>query len=478
MVRTYKRREPEKTVLYRVVQNNLATFLARAEDRGRVVPWFVRKELEAYLDCGILTRGFVRVWCPGCQFEHAVALSCKGRGWCPSCGGKRMTATAAHLVDNVFPRHVPVRQWVLSLPIRLRYRLAYDKELCAKAINLFVREVFRWYRWCAKVELDLDSVSEAKCGSVTFVQRFDSAVRLNVHLHMLALDGVYVRDEEDGSFTFYSLPEPTTEDVARVAGWARDKILELVGEHGLGADDYDAQLDLLAEQEPFLAECSAAAVTGTVASGRRAGRGVVRIRDELLAGCNDDNIPDRCANVDGFSVHANTSVRASDRKQLEKLARYAARPPITTERLEELSDGRVRYELRRPWSDGTTAIIYEPLELLERLVALVPPPGFHRTRYHGVLARASPYRDKVVPKTSSAKRDKKSKNYSWAELMKRAFDIDVLVCPRCSGKMKVLATIMERDAIRAILGARGLPVEPPPQPPAEPLPDEPYWEAA
>ncbi len=294
---------------------------------------------------------------------------------------------------------------------------------------------------------------------------------------MLALDGVYIRDENNSSPTFYALPEPTTEDVARVAGWARDKILELVGGPGPGTDDVDSQLDLLAEAEPFLAECSAAAVTGTVASGRRAGRGVVRIRDEQLDGWRGDSFPDRCANVDGFSIHANSRVRANDRKRLEKLARYVARPPIATERLEELSDGRVQYQLRRPWSDGTTAIVYEPLELLERLVALVPPPGFHRIRYHGILARAAPDRDKVVPKASSPRRGKR-KNYCWSELMKRAFDFDVLVCPRCSGPMKVLATIMERDAIRAILGARGLPVEPPPRAPADPPPDEPFWEAA
>jgi len=477
MVHSYKRREPEKTVLYRVVQNHLATFLARAEERGRTIPWFVKRELERFLDCGILSRGFVRVWCESCRFEYLVALSCKGRGWCASCGGRRMTETAAHLVDRVFPNKVPVRQWVLSLPIRFRYMLAYDAELCARVVTLFAREVFRWYRWCAKAELGLDSVSEARCGSVTVVQRFDSAVRLNVHLHTLALDGVYVRDEDSGSLTFFALSEPTTEDVARVAGWARDKILALVGERGLSMDD-DPQLDLLAEQEPFLAECSAAAVTGTVASGRRAGRGVVRIRDELLVGWRGNSVPDRCANVDGFSVHANVGVRAGDRKRLEKLARYVARPPIATERLEELPDGRVQYQLRRPWSDGTTAIVYEPLELLERLVALVPPPGFHRVRYHGVLAPAAPERPAVVPKEVSPNRGGR-KNYCWAELMKRAFDIDVLVCPRCSGKMKVLATIMKRDAIRAILGSCGFPADSPPRAPAEhPMDDTDSWDAA
>lgn len=221
-------------------------------------------------------------------------------------------------------------------------------------------------------------------------------------------------------------------------------------------------------------------MTGTVASGRRAGRGVVRIRDELLAGWRGDSVPDRCANVDGFSVHANVGVRASDKKRLEKIARYVARPPIATERLEELPDGRVQYQLRRPWSDGTTAIVYEPLELLERLVALIPPPGFHRTRYHGLLAPAASDRPEVVPRAISPRRDRpdRPKNYCWAELMKRAFDLDVLVCPRCSGQMKVLATIMERDAVRAILAACGFPADSPPRGPPEPPPDEPFWEAA
>jgi hypothetical protein len=482
MPRSYQRREPEKSVLYRLVQNNLATFIARAEQRGRTIPWFVRKELEGYLDCGILARGFVRVACKSCAFERLVALSCKGRGFCSSCQGRRMTATAAHVVDNVFPLNVPVRQWVVSLPMQLRYLLAYDADLCGRAVTLFVREVFRWYRWCAKVELDLDSVSEAKTGSLTVVQRFDSALRLNVHFHTLVLDGVYVRDPDTGRLVFHALPQPSTEDVQRIAGWVRDKIWQLVEDRGLAyrrPEVDEPQQDLLAEREPLLAECSGAAVTGRVASGRRAGRGVIRLRDELLARALEADLPDRCANVDGFSLHANVSIRASDRRRLERLVRYISRPPISTDRLEELADGRVQYQLRRPWSDGTVAIVYEPLELMERLVALVWPPGFHRTRYHGVLARAAPERHHVVPAAApNRNRRKKPKNYCWAELMKRAFEFDVLVCPKCSGPMKVTATIMEREVIDAILKAVGYPADSPTPAPAEPPPEEVFLESA
>jgi hypothetical protein len=74
----------------------------------------------SHLECGILAQGFARVRCGGCGHDFLIAFSCKGRSVCPSCNTRRMAETAAHLVDQVFPQ-VPVRQWVLSLPKRLRY---------------------------------------------------------------------------------------------------------------------------------------------------------------------------------------------------------------------------------------------------------------------------------------------------------------------------------------------------------------------
>jgi len=98
-------------VLYGVVSDQLTTFLAHAERSGRSVPAFVERELTRYLECGILAYGFVRVRCTGCGHDRLVAFSCKGRGFCPSCGGRRMSDTAAfesrqldsHLVDRVLP---------------------------------------------------------------------------------------------------------------------------------------------------------------------------------------------------------------------------------------------------------------------------------------------------------------------------------------------------------------------------------------
>lgn len=187
---TYRRRQPEKTVLHTVLRENLETFWAQAEQRGQSIPGFVRRSLEKYLDCGDLNRGFVRVVCGSCKAQHLVAFSCKTRFPCPSCAGRRMSETAAHLVDHVFP-NVPVRQWVLSLPPRLRYILAYNAKLCGRVLNLFIRAIYRWYRWTAKVELGIDSVRYARCGSVAFIQRADSGLRLNLHYHVMVMDGVY-----------------------------------------------------------------------------------------------------------------------------------------------------------------------------------------------------------------------------------------------------------------------------------------------
>jgi hypothetical protein len=158
-------------VLYSVVRGQLETFLARARERERPVPRFVERELRAFLACGILAHGFVRVRCEACGHDRLVAFSCKGRGFCPSCGGRRMADTAAHLVDRVLPE-VPVRQWVLSLPFALRYRLAYDVRLASAVLAVFVRTVFASLRRRARRQWGLP---RSQCGAVTFVQRFGDA---------------------------------------------------------------------------------------------------------------------------------------------------------------------------------------------------------------------------------------------------------------------------------------------------------------
>jgi hypothetical protein len=134
---------------------------------------------------------------------------------------------------------------------------------------------------------------------------------------------------------------------------------------------------------------AAASVEGIAATGPRRGRYLVR-----LPGARADVdafVTGRlCADVAGFNLQAATRIAANYRAGLERMARYLARPPIATDRLSRLDDGRLELQLKRPWRDGTTAFVLTPHELIERLVALVPRPRAHLTRYFGVFHRPSP----------------------------------------------------------------------------------------
>ena len=88
------------------------------------------------------------------------------RGFCPSCGGRRRSELAAHLVERVIP-NVPVRQWVLSRPWSLRYQLAFDAALCRQVLAVFIGVVFRWWRRAAARE----GLPDGQCGAITVIQR-------------------------------------------------------------------------------------------------------------------------------------------------------------------------------------------------------------------------------------------------------------------------------------------------------------------
>ena len=137
----YERRRPEETVLYQLVQEHAETFFAQVEaETGVGLPEFVKAEFEAFLECGILANGFLRVRCEACAHEKLVAFSCKKTRFCPSCGSRRMAETAVHLVDHVIPR-VPVRQWVLSFPIPLRFLLAAHPHLLSPVLGAVNRAI-------------------------------------------------------------------------------------------------------------------------------------------------------------------------------------------------------------------------------------------------------------------------------------------------------------------------------------------------
>ena len=152
-------------------------------------------EFQDYLRCGRLEYGFVRVKCNGCRHEHLVAFSCKRRGFCPSCGARRMIETSAHLVDQVFPE-VPIRQWVLSFPWSLHLLFASRPEALGRCLAVIVRAI----QTDLTHRAGLTASSGARTGVITLIQRFGSALNLNIHLHMLILDGVYTLEQNGPRF--------------------------------------------------------------------------------------------------------------------------------------------------------------------------------------------------------------------------------------------------------------------------------------
>ena len=137
--RRYERHCPEQTTLYAVVRDNLETLYGAIDDGALdvKVSKHARQELEAYLDCGLLCRGFARLRCGSCSESRLVAFSCKGRGFCPSCLGRQMCATAANLIEHVLPE-VALRQWGLTFPFAWRRRLSHDGALLRALTRIFV----------------------------------------------------------------------------------------------------------------------------------------------------------------------------------------------------------------------------------------------------------------------------------------------------------------------------------------------------
>jgi ribosomal protein S27E len=446
----------EEGLLYRTVAENLESYLGRREEQDRPAPGFVERQFRSFLECGVPARGFLRLRCRNCGHERAVAFSCKGRVWCPSCGGRRMSDTAAHLVDRVFPA-VPVRQWVLSLPFALRYRMGYDAHLTSAVLTLFIRALFGDLRRRARKQ----GIVKASCGSVTFIQRFGDALNLNPHFHCLVIDGVY-RPGPDQTPEFHPLPAPEDGDVLRIVTRVHRRVRALLERRGIGQDADPDEADPLSRDDPGTAALLAHSVLRRVAVGPNTGQPLCRTGDRIDpedAGFGGA----RCAMVSGFSLHANVSIPAGDRSRLERLCRYAGRPAVATGRLSELPDGRLLYRLKRPWRDGTRAIVFEPQDFIAKLAALTPAPRAHLVRYHGILGPAARHRSRIVPGTavsdippapSPAVQDEPApnapdpkqagthpRNYRWAELMKRVFLVDVLQCESCGGERKVLAAI-------------------------------------
>jgi hypothetical protein len=168
-----------------------------------------------------------------------------------------MADTAAHLVDRVIPA-VPVRQWVLSLPYWLRFRVAFDSSLMGEVLGVFLRAVFAWLRNQALE----NGIPNGRCGSVTSVQRFGSALNCHLHFHSVRLDGVCACAKDGEPPRFYAVRLPEAKDVAAVAQRVAMRVAALL----------EKRAEAPEPEEPEMADLYAASIAGRLAMGTKAGQ--------------------------------------------------------------------------------------------------------------------------------------------------------------------------------------------------------------
>jgi len=398
-----------------------------------------------------------------------------------------MQDTAAHLVDRVLP-HVPVRHFVLTFPRRVRWHLAQDPKLAGQALRLFMRALFADLRRRGRRQ----GIRNGRPAAVAVTQRFGSNLQLNHHIHALVADGLFELDPDDPDDKrprFHRLDTPTDDDVTRLLAKIARRVVALLRRSG--------RLDDESTEPPDALQLTLATAAGLPS------RSTFEPKPRAL-----------CARLEGFSLDAQVGVHENDRQGLERLCQYILRPPLAVPRLSRTDDGRVRYRMKRTLSDGTREIVLTRHELLARLSALVPPPRRHTIAYFGLLAPNARGRPALTGQRARARggrahaakaaaalacltaaalacgapppcltpptpeppataplgdrlgdpppRPERKRTLDWADLLRRAFAIDVLTCTRCGGPRQVIAFITEPEVVAHILDHLGLPSTPPP----------------
>lgn len=245
----YERHRPETTLLYQLVAQYYPQFQTLMARQETPLPGYIQQEFEAYLKCGRLEHGFLRVRCDSCHHEKLVAFSCKKRGLCPSCGARRMVDSSALLTDEVLPK-VPLRQWVLSVPFQLRFLFASYPGLMGRALGIVYRTIATWL-----IHKGGFTHSSARTGAVTFIQRFGSALNLNVHFHILYLDGVYITGLDESKQLFRGIRAPDQAALQALVSTIASRLARFLVKEGLLEQDVENSYLSLEHLEPNPTHC-------------------------------------------------------------------------------------------------------------------------------------------------------------------------------------------------------------------------------
>jgi uncharacterized Zn finger protein (UPF0148 family) len=397
----YRRREPERSVLYQLVYHGRDELPRVWGERFQPEYGVLRDEvlttLDEYLNCGILVHGAARVHCDTCKHSLLVAFSCKKRGVCPSCGAKRAVKFAEHLYENVL-EEVPNRHVVFTIPKRLRGYFRYDRKLGSVLFQA------AWQSLVATL-----GTFDALAAAVLTIQTAGEALNFHPHLHGCLADGLFYSNGKFQRFAFI-------DQAALIAAFATRVLSALC----------DKEL----------------------------------IRDEDVAQIMSQK-------HSGFNVWLGDPFQDSESDRF--VARYIERGPVSLEKL-SIQDDIITYSTK-----DEVAHEFDALEFLALLSSHVPKPYESMTRYYGWYScRARGERKKKLAAKLETQEPEPARQPSptWAQCIKRIFEIDPLECPKCKGKMRIVAFLQNEAEIHKIMNSLGIPkFSPPPKLPRAP----PQW---
>ncbi len=399
----YRPRRPDKTALFEIIKKHYRTWL---QNTKQIVPKYTQKTFEKYLECGNPAKGFACAHCFCCQADFFIPFSCKMRGLCPSCNTLTMVKTAAHLLENVIP-HIPIRQWVISFPLRIRHYLLEHKIL-QDILEIVVDEIRQTVLACSP------DVPNAQIGAISFLQNFGATLNLHPHIHLIVSDGVFFTENELQQLEFREVIL-TENDISTTQEHIRKRILRFFSKKGLFSREETEKMESYKNT--------------------------------------------------GFSLDASVKIHSFDREGLERLIRYCARPCFASENL-RINGQWIIYRLSKPTHKGQTFIQLDPMEFLDRLAAFIPFPYRHRRHYHGAFAPNAPMRKivaayaknslRTVPCSMQKAVEKTSRvSFDWAQLIKRIYEIDPLICSKCGDKIKMTRFVIHQAEIHRILTGIG-----------------------
>jgi hypothetical protein len=413
------------------------------------LPQYVQEEFESFLRCSDPLHGFIRLRCDDCGVSRLLALSCKKRGFCPSCGSKRMIESEQNLQEYVLPS-CELRQWVLTLPIALRFWVAHRRELLNAIVTIASRAILRHYRRL------FPHLSRPLSGGVLFIQRFGGSANLHPHFHFLMLDGVY-HETPSGNLNFLPAPTLSRDELGLLLNRLARQTILLLQKRGLlkpprGEDEHE---EWNVDPESFDAHqrliLSSVQRGATAPKQHRLGKGFGYLGD------TPTYLRPLTATNHGFSLDASIDIAPHQGDKRARLIRYMARPALAGSRITRTDAGHVLYRLKTPWPNGVTHLEFSEEDFVRRLAALVPPPRGHLIRYFGVLAPASPHRSLIIPSPRlpfAGDGDPLVTNRQrrlMADLLKHTFGIDLFVCRHCGGGLKRIALVLNpRDAAAII----------------------------